>query len=154
MEIRWITRQDVEQIYAIELEAFTSPWSRQAILTEVISEKSYYLVAVVDDEVIGYAGLWKIFDEGHITNIAVKWGYRNKGIGKTLMQKLIAESMEVGIHRFTLEVRVSNERAIHLYESLGFNTAGVRKNFYDKPNEDALIMWKEYPAENEINEDN
>lgn len=142
MEIRWINERDVEQIFDIEQEAFTSPWSREAILTEVISPKSHYLVADVDGEVIGYAGLWKIFDEGHVTNIAVKNGYRHRGVGKALMERLMEACGEMGIARYTLEVRVSNLNAIKLYSSLGYEAAGIRKNFYDKPNEDAMIMWK------------
>lgn len=100
------------------------------------------MVVEIDGEIIAYAGLWKIFDEGHITNIAVKDSYRNKGVGKGLMSSLLTNTAKIGIDSFTLEVRRSNIGAIKLYESLGFEVAGIRKNFYDKPNEDALIMWK------------
>ncbi len=142
MVIRNILDSDVNQIYAIEKESFSSPWSREAILSEVSSERSHYMVVEIDGEIIAYAGLWKIFDEGHITNIAVKDSYRNKGVGKGLMSSLLTNTAKIGIDSFTLEVRRSNIGAIKLYESLGFEVAGIRKNFYDKPNEDALIMWK------------
>lgn len=142
MLIRDITEKDVEQIYEIELEAFSSPWSRESILMEVISSKSRYLVVDVEGEILGYAGLWKIFDEGHVTNIAVKKGYRHKGLGRAMMEQLISDTKCEGVGSFTLEVRASNVGALKLYRSLEFEEAGRRKNFYEKPREDAIIMWK------------
>ncbi|MCF8019602.1 ribosomal protein S18 alanine N-acetyltransferase [Petrocella atlantisensis] len=143
MEIREIVEKDVEQVYAIELEAFSSPWTRESILMEVISPRSHYLVMENEGEIIGYAGLWKIFDEGHITNIAVKKGYRNRGLGLILMEKLMAHAQENQIKKLTLEVRCGNFQALKLYKKLGFVEAGRRKGFYDFPKEDAIIMWKE-----------
>ena len=143
MEIRKIHEKDVEQVYAIELEAFSSPWTRESILMEVISPRSHYLVMENEGEIIGYAGLWKIFDEGHITNIAVKKGYRNRGLGLLLMERLIDHAQENQIKRLTLEVRCGNFQALKLYKKLGFIEAGRRKGFYDFPKEDAIIMWKE-----------
>lgn len=142
MVIREINEVDVEQIYAIEVESFSSPWSREAVLMEVISPRSHYLVVDVESEIIGYAGLWKIFDEGHITNIAVKQGYRHKGLGYLLMLELIKYAKINEIGKLTLEVRVSNLAALTLYKKLGFEEAGRRKAFYDDPTEDAIIMWK------------
>lgn len=143
MVVRNITEADVDQVFALEQAIFSSPWTRTAIMTEVISPKCHYKVIDRDGEILGYAGLWKVIDEGHITNIAVKEGYRNKGLGRMLIEALVEECRKLDVDRYTLEVRVSNEPAIALYKSLGFETAGVRKNFYDKPKEDALIMWKE-----------
>ncbi|MDF1615981.1 ribosomal protein S18-alanine N-acetyltransferase [Petrocella sp. FN5] len=143
MEIRKILEKDVEQIYTIELEAFSSPWTRESILMEVISPRSHYLVMENEDEIIGYAGLWKIFDEGHITNIAVKKGFRNRGLGLLLMEQLMDHAKENQIKKLTLEVRCSNFQALKLYKKLGFAEAGRRKGFYDLPKEDAIIMWKE-----------
>jgi len=143
MEIRKIHEKDVEQVYAIELEAFSSPWTRESILMEVISPRSHYLVMENESEIIGYAGLWKIFDEGHITNIAVKKGYRNRGLGLLLMERLIDHAQESQIKRLTLEVRCGNFQALKLYKKLGFIEAGRRRGFYDFPKEDAIIMWKE-----------
>lgn len=142
MVVRNIREADVEQVYEIEQATFASPWSRTSIMTEVISPKCHYKVIEDKGLIIGYAGLWKIIDEGHITNIAVKEGYRNKGMGRMLIEALIDECQAIGVDRYTLEVRVSNQPAIALYERLGFESAGVRKNFYDQPNEDAMIMWR------------
>jgi len=143
MEIREIVEKDVEQVYAIELEAFSSPWTRASILMEVISPRSHYLVMENEGEIIGYVGLWKIFDEGHITNIAIKKGYRNRGFGLLLMEKLMDHAQENQIEKLTLEVRCGNFQALKLYKKLGFVEAGRRKGFYDLPKEDAIIMWKE-----------
>lgn len=143
MIVRNITEADVEQVYQIEQDVFSSPWSKTSIMTEVISPKCHYKVVEADGEILGYAGLWKIIDEGHITNIAVKEGRRNQGLGRALIEALVEECRAIDVKRYTLEVRVSNEAAIGLYKNLNFEVAGVRKNFYDKPNEDALIMWKE-----------
>jgi ribosomal-protein-alanine N-acetyltransferase len=143
MEIRKILEKDVEQVYAIELEAFSSPWSRESILMEVISPRSHYLVMDNEGEIIGYAGLWKIFDEGHITNIAVKKRYRNRGFGLLLMERLMEHAQDNQIDKLTLEVRCGNFQALKLYKKLGFVEAGRRKGFYDRPKEDAIIMWKE-----------
>jgi ribosomal-protein-alanine N-acetyltransferase len=142
MVIREIEEKDVEQVYVIEMESFDSPWSRASILGEIISPRSHYLVVDVEDEIIAYAGLWKIFNEGHITNIAVKKGYRHKGLGFLLMQDLVRYSKDHAIEKLTLEVRVGNLAALTLYKKLGFEEAGRRKGFYDNPTEDAIIMWK------------
>jgi len=99
-----------------------------------------------DDRVgilVGYAGLWAIEDEGHITNVAVHPDYRRMRLGSILVELLIAQTREEGLKRFTLEVRVSNQAAISLYEKFGFVSAGLRKGYYEDNNEDAMIMWLE-----------
>ena len=100
------------------------------------------MTATEGDQVVGYAGLYQVLDEGDITNIAVLPSARKKGIGTALTHALIEAGEQRAIHAFTLEVRVGNAAAIHIYEKLGFVTAGVRKGFYEKPKEDALIMWR------------
>jgi len=92
---------------------------------------------------IGYAGLWAIEDEGHITNVAVHPDYRRMHLGSILVDMLIAQTRLEGLKRFTLEVRVSNQAAIALYEKFGFVSAGIRKGYYEDNNEDAMIMWLE-----------
>ena len=95
------------------------------------------------DSMIAYCGFLQSFDEADITNVAVREEYRAQGVGRAMLEALMEGGKERGISRFTLEVRVSNIPALHLYESLGFVSAGIRKNFYDLPKEDAVIMWKE-----------
>lgn len=143
MEIRKMIEKDINQIHEIESEAFSVPWTIESIMMEVINKRSHYLVIDLDGEIVGYAGLWKIFDEGHINNIAIKKCHRNKGLGRLLMEALIAQSKTHGMMKFTLEVRVSNNQAIKLYEGLGFKEEGIRKEFYNDPKENAIIMWRD-----------
>lgn len=143
MIIRELHEKDVDQVYRIECDNFKQPWTKAALLGEIESERSHYLVAELKDEIAGYVGFWKIFDEGHITNIAVDRKYQNKGIGSQLVEGILSLGVGLGIHKFTLEVRVGNAAAIALYKKYGFESVGIRKGFYDLPKEDAMIMWRE-----------
>ena len=100
-------------------------------------------MAIENEIVVGYAGMWKIQDEGHITNIAVHPEFRGVHIGKALMSQLINEARSLGVNSMTLEVRKSNIIARNLYESFGFKEAGVRKGYYADNKEDAIVMWNE-----------
>ena len=109
-----------------------------------------YLVAENDQhEVVGYCGIWGVLDEGQITNVAVREEDQGKGIGYEMLQELIEIGKNEGLSQYTLEVRVSNKKAIRLYEKLGFEEEGIRKEFYDKPVEDASIMWLREQEEQE-----
>lgn len=141
MNIRKMTEADLPEICAIEQETFSDPWSEEDFRNSLLDEKNGYLVAVIDGAVVGYCGCWGIAGEGDIYNVAVKKEFRRQHIGEMLLKTLIKTSVELGITAFTLEVRASNTPAINLYESLGFEPAGLRKDFYSKPNEDAVIMW-------------
>lgn len=101
-----------------------------------------YIVAVVDGNVAGYGGIWLILDEGHITNIAVDEKYRGLGLGSKLLEGLIQLCIDRNIRAMTLEVRKSNEVAKSLYKKYGFIEYGIRPNYYQDNNEDAIIMWK------------
>jgi ribosomal-protein-alanine N-acetyltransferase len=138
--IESLNSNNIDGVYEVELSAFSHPWSKQAFLDELANPHARYFVLKSGDEVIGYAGLWHIIDEGHITNIAVKHTERGKGIGKFLLATLISKAREVGVEHMTLEVNVNNAPAIHLYESYGFKGAGIRKKYYNN-RDDALIMW-------------
>ncbi len=122
---------------------FTVPWSRNDFEKELRGNPlALYIVACEGPNMIGYAGVWCIVDEGHITNIAVHPDHRREGIGRKFLALLIAEAEKrSGTTKFTLEVRVSNEAAINLYEEAGFREAGRRKNYYSDNKEDAAIMW-------------
>lgn len=132
----------VDDVSAIEKKVYTSPWSAHAFINEILDNgfASYY-VALFAEEVVGYAGIWVILDEAHITTLAVTPAWQGQGLGRQLLEHLIAEAALKGAKRMTLEVRVSNHKAQKLYKKHGFVACGVRPNYY--PDEDALIMWLE-----------
>lgn len=133
----------IDQVYAIETASFSQPWSREALEEEASGQYgAHYLTALEGDRVVGYGGFRQVLDEGHITNIAVAAGDRGRGIGKEILEGLIGLCPALGILYLTLEVRQSNEAAIRLYEGCGFTAAGVRPGYYEKPRENAVIMWK------------
>ena len=140
--IKPLTEEYVDQVCVLEEEAFSMPWHRESFLEMIANENACYLVALVGEEVVASCGLRHIVGEGEITNVVTKSTMRGKGIGRKILLQLLEEGAKMGARDFTLEVRVSNTPAIHLYESLGFVSEGVRKNFYEEPTEDALIMWK------------
>ncbi|MEW6663138.1 MAG: ribosomal protein S18-alanine N-acetyltransferase [Bacillota bacterium] len=143
ISIRSIEEHDLDWILEIESCSFPSPWSRASFLNEIyFNEFATYLVCCYGEKVVGYAGMWVILDEAHITNVAVHPDFRGKGIGLKLMTSLIELGITNGAVRFTLEVRRSNAIAQSLYNKLGFKTTGVRKGYYSDNKEDALIMWK------------
>lgn len=139
---------DIPKIVEIERYAFTTPWSKNAFLSELLeNDRAYYLVAQIGNVVVGYVGVWLIAGEGHITNVAVHPDYRHQGVGRTLMQAIIECARAKKVRRMTLEVRRTNYIAQSLYEQLGFKGAGYRRGYYSDNNEDALIMWKELDPE-------
>ncbi|MFR6257779.1 MAG: ribosomal protein S18-alanine N-acetyltransferase, partial [Anaerovoracaceae bacterium] len=122
---------------------FPDPWSRDSLIYELDKNpRAFYIVAELDDKVVGYAGLWWIGDEGHITNVAVRPGFRNRKIASGIMTVMLDFTTKEGIKHHTLEVRRSNEPAIGLYEKYGFEVEGIRKGYYLNNGEDALIMWR------------
>src|SRR5690606_25719054 len=146
--------RDIGAVLEVEKLSFPTPWSRAAFLSELLNnEKAYYLVARDPAKkgpfpwspalVVGYIGAWILFDEGHITNVAVHPDYRGQGIGRKRMEAIEEVCAARGVKRMTLEVRQSNLIAQRLYRSLGYVAVGVRPGYYQDNNEDALIMWKE-----------
>ena len=142
VKIRAMQDEDVERISCLEEETFSMPWSRESFLSMIHNENARYYVAEQDGLVVGGCGVLMAADEGNITNVVVDKNYRNQGIGTQMLQYLIEEGEKDGLSSFTLEVRVSNAQAIHVYEKLGFFSEGIRPDFYEKPKEDAMIMWK------------
>lgn len=140
--IKPLTEEYVDQVCVLEEEAFSMPWHKESFLEMIANENACYLVALMGEEVVASCGLRHIVGEGEITNVVTKNTMRGKGVGRKILLRLLEEGSKMGAEAFTLEVRVSNAPAIHLYESLGFVSEGVRKNFYEEPTEDALIMWK------------
>jgi len=141
--IEHFNTKHLDQLYEVEKDSFLTPWSKNELERDALqNDKSIYYVALENDNVIGYAAMWHIVNEGHITNIAVKSEYRQKGIGALLVAELITFAQKKEMIGITLEVRVSNIAAQKLYEKFGFKPEGVRKKYYKDTNEDAIIMWK------------
>ena len=147
---RRMTLKDLDRIMVIEKSSFSAPWSRNAFTGE-LSDNHFarYLVMVLDDEIIGYGGMWIIIDEAHVTNIAVYPPYRGKKLGERLLRCMMAVAYTEGARRMTLEVRVSNFQAKNLYHKLNFVEAGIRKGYYTDNKEDAQIMWANIPEPEE-----
>ena len=136
---------DIEDVIKIEAEAYGEHhWSKSAFYDEMQNNLAkYYVAKTSEGELVGYAGVWHIIDEGHITTIAVKKDYHRQHIGEAIIVKILEDCYKANIKYLTLEVRVSNEPAIALYNKYGFNSLGTRKGYYQDNNEDALIMWTE-----------
>lgn len=141
MTVRRATIEDAKEIFAIEMECFSVPWSLDSIETELLNEdKKLYYVVEDANGIVGYAGAWLVYDEGQITNIAIRPSARRQGFGAKLTSALIEECFKRGMHEIFLEVRISNLSALSLYRKLGFTVKGMRKNYYSEPKEDAYIM--------------
>ena len=135
-EIREMQLDDLEQVMEIENENFSRPWTETGFFTFLIRQDTLFLVAEEDEKILGYCGVVMVQDEGDITNVSVKKDRQNHGTGKLLVQELIRRTNE-------MEVRESNERAIHVYEKAGFVKNGLRKNYYEDPVEHAVLMMHE-----------
>ena len=140
MKIELMTADDVKAVADIEKEVFSMPWSEESVRDAVTNSNARYLVMKSGDNLAGYVGMWYGGDEAEITNVAVSEGYRRQGIAYELMKQAKEMAITDGMAKMFLEVRVSNESAIRLYEKMGFKSLGVRKNFYEKPVEDAKVM--------------
>lgn len=150
MIIRRMTMEDVDAVCAIDQACFARPWPRSSYENEIKSNKcARYLVGCVDDQVIAFAGGWVILDESQVTNIAVLEAYRGRGYGKRLTKALLQYFSNLGASYTTLEVRESNMRARHVYESLGFFRVGRRKKYYSDNGEDALLLLCDHLPEAE-----
>lgn len=140
--VRFMTAEDIPAVYEIERQSFSLPWSEKSFRESLDLPHAIFLVAEDETQILGYCGMYQVFHEGDITNIAVLPQYRGMGIGGSLLEAVIACAAERGIVDITLEVRESNIQAIHLYSRFGFENVGIRKNFYEKPREHAIVMWK------------
>ncbi len=143
IHIENMTLEHIEQVFAIEEDCFAIPWSKASFRDEIKNNKmAIYIVAIEDDKVLGYGGMWHVINEGHITNIAVKKEERKRGIATKIVSSLIDIAKEKEMIGITLEVRVSNKIAIDIYKKNGFVMEGIRKEYYDDNKEDAIVMWK------------
>lgn len=140
--IRKLQKEDIEPLSAIEQDSFSMPWSAEEFENLLSRDYCYYLVALWDGQIVGGCGMTCICGEGNIDNVVVAKEYRNKQIATKMLQRILNDGDAMGMTAYTLEVRVSNAPAIRVYEKLGFVSEGIRPRFYEKPVEDAMIMWK------------
>lgn len=138
--IRRMDPEDVPAVAAMERQYFGEPWSEQGFLDALQMEHALFLTALYENEPVGYCGVYLSFDEGEITNVAVREDWRGKGVGRRLMEELCGRTARQGVRSLILEVRVSNEAAIRLYEKCGYRDCGLRRSFYRNPVEDARLM--------------
>mgnify|MGYP003291518583 CR=1 FL=1 len=136
-------REHISGVAEIEKICFSEPWSEETVL-DAFKAGTKFFVATSGNLVVGYVGISCIIDEGYITNIAVLPEYRNKGIGTALLNRLFSLARDLELSFISLEVRESNSKAISIYDKLGFKNEGLRKNFYNNPRENALIMTKRF----------
>lgn len=142
VKIRRAHLGDADGIYAVEVISFPTPWSRAAFTAELSdNDLAYYLIAERNGQIIGYAGMWIIVDEAHVTNVAITPEFRGQGVGILLMKALVEKAKEKGACRMTLEVRPTNAVAQQLYGKLGFVKKGIRRQYYSDNKEDAHVMW-------------
>lgn len=144
LTFRPMTLEDIPAVMVIEHDAFTLPWTEEAFRNELTHNHfARYMMMEWNGEPVGYAGMWTVIDEAHVTNIAVLSPYRGRKWGERLLLELMKTASQLGMKRMTLEVRVSNRVAQNLYMKMGFEPAGLRKGYYSDNQEDAMIMWAE-----------
>jgi ribosomal-protein-alanine N-acetyltransferase len=147
-----MTTKDLEVVAHIEENAFEQPWSPHSFRTELIkNDLAHYMVARREGKVVGYGGIWVIFNEAHLTTLAVDEPYRRCGVGAALLKALMTRSAELGARRISLEVRPSNHAARSLYKKFGFKARGIRKDYYT--DEDGLVMFKKISSADGEGED-
>lgn len=142
MIITKMNETHLKAVMEIEQNSFSHPWSENSFSDEMKKDSSYLFVALQNDEVIGYAVMATVLDEGSLLDIAVSKNHRRKGVAKELFATLCDIAKEKKLSFITLEVRSSNESARKFYEKSGFECVAIRKNYYSKPIEDAVLMTK------------
>lgn len=144
-----MTADHLDEAAELERVCFSDPWSRNMLLEELKNDCASFLAAVDDSgHLAGYAGLQVVLDEGYILNVAVRPEYRRRGVAQRMLKVFLDFAQASGLAFLTLEVRASNHPAIVLYGKLGFRGVGRRKNYYEHPREDAIIMTREFERKN------
>ena len=136
---------DLEDVLAIEEASFTNPWTREMYMAELenVGVSCCCLARNIDRRIVGFCSFWRVADELHINNLAVLPENRRTGAATALLRHVLSEGAQLGAVRATLEMRRSNEPARILYEGFGFAVAGIRRAYYTKPVEDAIVLWRE-----------
>ena len=140
--IRDLRDEDIPRLSEIESQSFSMPWSEKDFRDLLTRSYCTYVVALVDGEIAGCSGFTSSCGVANIDNVVVAQDFRGQGVAQAMLRELIAKGEEEHVEAFTLEVRISNTAAIHIYEKFGFVSEGIRPGFYEKPVEDANIMWK------------
>jgi len=143
IEIRPLELKDLSAIEEIERRSYPTPWSRSMFAGELTKVSSISLGAFDGDLLVGYVIVSRYVDAWHVMNIAVHPQQRSRGVASALLERLFETTVNDMRRGYTLEVRISNERAIRLYERYGFKRRGVRRGYYTDNREDALIMWRD-----------
>ena len=131
---------DLEQVVEIEQQNFSVPWTENGFFSFLLRSDTLFLVAKEEDRILGYMGIMMVLDEGEITNVSVAQTARHRGVGRLLVQTMLDKMRRAGLNMIHLEVRKSNTPAIRLYEQFAFVQDGERKNYYEEPTEDAVLM--------------
>ncbi len=147
MRIRPAGSGDLAEVVRTEIASFATPWSPHTFLSLLDRETVLFRIAESEDgEMLGHGILWWVLDEGELANLAVRPEARGRGIGRRLLDVLLAEAALRGVERVFLEVRESNGVAIELYRERGFDQVGIRRKYYSSPVEDALVLQLDFPA--------
>ena len=150
---------DISTVQEIEREIFATPWPKNAYYRELASRSSAHYVILrqdgnvekpanlkgseLDPSIIGYGGMWRMYDEAHVTTIGVRRDMQHRGYGRALFAGLVQAAYDMGAKWVTLEVRTTNENAMRMYEAFGFKVIGRRKGYYTDNGEDAIVMWSD-----------
>ena len=135
-------KQHIAELEELEKQCFSMPWTAEMLETQLLDDKHVFIVAENDEQLLGYVGMMHILDEGYISNVAVSPKCRRMGIADALINELIKRAEALELAFITLEVRESNTPARSLYSKHGFSDVGIRKNYYDFPKENAILMTK------------
>lgn len=135
--------EDIDEMLKIEKKSFAKHWNKQIFIDELSAENGYYICSLDNNKIIGYTGFRSVLDEAHITTLAVHPKSRGKGAGYSLVERLMKDAKQKGINKLFLEVRQSNVAAQKLYKKLGFKVIDRRREYYQRPSEDALVMQNE-----------
>lgn len=142
MTIREMQVEDLTQVMELEESLFSVPWTKEGFFSFLMRDNTLFLVVEENGKILGYCGVLLVLDEGEITNVAVCRQRQREGIGQFLLSGLFLLLRERGIRGLHLEVRESNRTAIRLYERMGFQKDGLRRNYYTDPSEDAVLMTR------------
>ncbi len=140
LEFERLSENHIAQLMPIELDAYPEPWTARMFRDETRNARSHFVVARLEGVLTGYGGFWLVLDEAHITSVTIKLDARGQGYGRELFEYLLDIAREAGSRIATLEVRDSNMPAQNLYRSIGFKQVGIRKGYYPKSGEDAIVM--------------